>query len=271
MNRWALRSSDIMGLYLLIAALGIFCGFFSGLLGIGGGIIMAPLLLYMPPVFGFEPLSMHIVAGLTIVQGLVACISGVIVHKRFNSVSGRLAGWMGITIFVAALLGAAGSEYVSHHFLLLIFGALAFLAAVLMLMKPNKAEGDAPALAELPFSRWRAVVSAGGVGILGGMVGQGGSFILIPLMTSFVHIPTRIAIGSNLAIVMLSTTAGFIGKAATGQIHWRLAIPILLTVVPAAQIGGILSHRVPVVQLRKILAFIIAVAAVRILISALWG
>ena len=58
-----------MGIYLLIAFLGMICGFFSGLLGIGGGIIMAPLLLYMPPLFGFEPLTMHIVAGLTIVQG----------------------------------------------------------------------------------------------------------------------------------------------------------------------------------------------------------
>lgn len=259
-----------MGIYLLIACLGVICGFFSGLLGIGGGILMAPLLLYVPPIFGFEPLSMHIVAGLTIVQGLVACISGVIVHKRFKSVSGRLAGWMGITIFFAALLGGAGSGYVSQHFLLLIFGALAFLAAVLML-KPNKKDGDPPAIEELPFSRWRALVSAGGVGILGGMVGQGGSFILIPLMTSFVHIPTRIAIGSNLAIVMLSTTAGFIGKAATGQIEWLFTIPIILTVVPAAQVGGIMSQKVPVAQLRKILGAIIAVAAVRVLISAFWG
>ena len=255
-----------MGIYLLIAFLGVICGFFSGLLGIGGGIIMAPLLLYVPPLFGFKPFSMHIVAGLTIIQGLVACISGVIVHKRFNSVSGRLAGWMGITIFVAALVGGAGSEYVSQRFLLLIFGALAFLAAILML----KAD-DSPQIEDMSFSRWRALVSASGVGLLGGMVGQGGSFILIPLMTSFVRIPTRIAIGSNLAIVLLSTSAAFIGKVATGQIAWLLTIPIILTVVPAAQIGGVLSHKVPVAKLRKILGVIIAVAAVRILISAYSG
>jgi len=259
-----------MGIYLLIASLGIVCGFFSGLLGIGGGIIMAPLLLYVPPLLGFAPLSMHVVAGLTIVQGLVACISGVAVHRRFNSVSGRLAGWMGTTIFAAALVGGAGSDYVSHHVLLLIFGGLAFAAAILIL-KPDKTDGDPAAIEDLPFSPWRAVTSAGGVGLLGGMVGQGGSFILIPLMTAFVHIPTRIAIGSNLAIVMLSTTAGFIGKAVTGQIDWLLAVPIVLTVVPAAQIGGIMSHRVPVLQLRKILGIIIGVAAVRILISAFWG
>ena len=259
-----------MGIYLLIASLGIICGFFSGLLGIGGGIIMAPLLLYVPPLLGFEPLSMHTVAGLTIVQGLVACISGVIVHKRFNSVSGRLAGWMGTTIFFTALLGGVGSEYASHHLLLLIFGMLALLAAFLML-KPSAKEKKTPDVAEISFSLWRAVSTAGSVGVLGGMVGQGGSFILIPLMTSFVHIPTRIAIGSNLAIVLLSSAAGFLGKAFTGQIEWLLAVPIVLTVIPSTQLGGILSHRVPVVKLRKILGVLIAVAAVRILISAFFG
>jgi len=259
-----------MGIYLLITFLGTICGFFSGLLGIGGGIIMAPLLLYVPPLLGFEPLSMHTVAGLTIVQGLVACISGVIVHKRFNSVSGRLTGWMGTSIFITALVGGAGSEYASQHLLLLIFGILALLAAVLML-KPTAKEIKTPVVADLTFSIWRAVSTAGGVGVLGGMVGQGGSFILIPLMTSFVNIPTRIAIGSNLAIVLLSSAAGFFGKAFTGQIEWLLAIPIVLTVVPAAQLGGILSHRVPVVKLRKILGVLIAAAAVRILISAFFG
>ena len=59
-----------MGIYILIGGLGLAAGFLSGLLGIGGGIVMAPLLLYVPPLFGFEPLPMRMVAGLTIVQGL---------------------------------------------------------------------------------------------------------------------------------------------------------------------------------------------------------
>lgn len=259
-----------MGIYLLISFLGTISGFLSGLLGIGGGIIMAPLLLYVPPLLGFEPLSMYTVAGLTIVQGLVACISGVVVHKRSNSVSIRLAGWMGTTIFITAMVGGAGSEYASQNLLLLVFGMLALFASILML-KPSAKEKKTPHISELSFSLWRAVTTAGGVGIFGGMVGQGGSFILIPLMTSFVRIPTRIAIGSNLAIVLLSSTAGFLGKAVTGQIEWLLAVPIVITVIPATQIGGVLSHRMPVVKLRKILGLLIAVAAVHILFSAFWG
>ena len=250
-------------IYLLIGGLGLVTGFVSGLLGIGGGIVMAPLLLFVPPLFGFEPLSMQVVAGLTIVQGLVACIAGALTHRRFRFVSGPLSAYMGVSIFIAALLGGAGAKYVSNELLLFLFGGLALSAGLLMLV-PNNRDSEQPDIDTLTFSRWRAISTASTVGVLGGMVGQGGSFILIPLMTSYVQIPTRIAIGSNLAVVMMSTAAGFLGKAATGQIVWLLTVPIILTVPIATYIGGQVSRRVPVLWLRRILALFITVAALRI-------
>lgn len=259
-----------MGIYLLIGGLGLVTGFLSGMLGIGGGIVMAPLLLYAPPLFGFEPLPMRIVAGLTIVQGLVACVSGALSHRQFRMVSERLSLYMGISIFIAAMIGGAGAGYVSNQILLFIFAGLAFSAAFLMLI-PVKGDCENPDVECLAFHRWRAVTSASAVGLLGGLVGQGGSFILIPLMTSFVQIPTRIAIGSNLAIVLLSSIAGFIGKAATGQIEWLMAVPIVLTVVPAARVGSLVSRRVPILGLRRALAVLIAIAAIWIWVTVLFG
>jgi len=253
-------------LLLLIAGLGAATGFLSGLLGIGGGIVMAPLLLYVPPLLGFEPLTMRTVAGLTIVQGLAACISGALTHRRFRFVSDRLVLYMGTSIFAAAALGGAAARFVPNQILLGVFGSMATAAAILMLV-PMRQDAERPDLRDLDISRSRAAASAVGVGLLGGLVGQGGSFILIPLMTSFVRVPTRIAIGSNLAIVLLATTAAFIGKAITGQIEWLLAVPLVLTVVPAAHLGGRVSHRVPVTRLRRALAFLIAAAALRIWIS----
>jgi len=258
-----------MGIYTLIGGLSLVTGFLSGLLGIGGGIVMAPLLLYVPPLFGFEPLPMRIVAGLTIVQGLLACISGALSHRQFRMVSGRLSLYMGISIFIAAMAGGAGSSYVSNEILLFLFACLALSAALLMLA-PVKKDSENPDVERITFHRWRAVTAASSVGLLGGLVGQGGSFILIPLMTSFVKIPTRIAIGSNLAIVLLSTIAGFIGKATTGQIAWMLAIPIALAVVPAAYVGSLVSRRVPVHGLRNALAALIAIVAIRIWASFLF-
>ena len=254
-----------MAIYVLIGGLGLVTGFLSGLLGIGGGIVMAPLLLYVPPFFGLDPLPMKTVAGLTIVQGLLACISGALSHRRFRFVSDRLSLYMGTSIFVTAMAGGAGSRFVSNEILLFLFAGLALSASFLMLV-PVKEDIENPDVSSLTFSRGRAVTAASSVGLLGGLVGQGGSFILIPLMTAFVQIPTRIAIGSNLAIVLLSTLAGFIGKAVTGQIEWLMTVPIILTVIPATAIGSQVSRRVPVAKLRWILAILIAIAAIR-----MWG
>jgi len=259
----------MMEIYLLIGGLGIVTGFLSGLLGIGGGIIMAPLLLYVPHLLGLEPLSMRVVAGLTIVQGLLGCIAGSLTHRKFHVVSDKLSLWMGVSIFVSAVAGGAGASLVSNKVLLFVFACLAFAAAFLLFM-PEKVNSEKPNVASLSFSRFRAVTTASGVGLLGGLVGQGGSFILIPLMTSYVHIPTRIAIGSNLAIVLLSSFAGFIGKALTGQIQWLMTIPIALTVIPAASLGGCVSQKVPVRGLRRLLAILIALAALKMWHSLLF-
>jgi uncharacterized membrane protein YfcA len=251
-----------MALILLIAALALLTGFLSGLLGIGGGIIMAPLLLFIPPVMGFETLPMQLVAGLTVVQGLLAAVAGAFVHFRLLTVSMRLCKIMGPVIFIAALLGGAGAKWVANEILLIVFSMLAAIAAFLLFTR-RVAEEEYPDVKQVVINPGRAILTAVAVGGLGGLVGQGGSFLLIPLMIYFVRIPTRIAIGSNLVIVIFSTVAGIIGKSATGQIDWTLAAPIILTVIPGTLLGSALGHRVQVLLLRRILAILIAVAACR--------
>jgi uncharacterized membrane protein YfcA len=250
-----------MEIYFVTGGLGMITGFLSGLLGIGGGIVLGPLLLFVPPLLGLEPLAMRDVAGLTIVQGLLACLGGVLVHRKFKFVSDKLSVCMGTTIFIAAGVGGVASGFIANEILLFIFASLAFVAAILMFV-PVKNDPEKPDAATVSFKWPRAVGVASGVGLLGGMVGQGGSFILIPLMSSYVKIPTRIAIGSNLAIVLLSSLAAFIAKAATGQIQWLMTIPLILTVIPFASLGGYVSSKMPVLWLRRVLAFLIAVAAI---------
>ena len=89
-------------------------------------------------------------------------------------------------------------------------------------------------------------------------------------MTSFVKVPMRIAIGSNLAIVLLSSIVGFIGKAATDQIEWLMVIPLGLTVIPAVRCGSIVSKRISVRWLRKALAVLIGAAAIKMALSVVF-
>lgn len=239
-------------------------GFISGLLGIGGGIIMAPLLLFLPPLFGFAAFTMKTVTGLTIFQALIACVCGALSHKRYNYLSNSLVIYMGSSIFLASLAGGLSTNFVSNNLLLFLFATMAVIAALLILRK-EASDSEKPDVSVLVFSKLKVVLTGLTIGFVGGLVGQGGSFILIPLMTAYIKIPTRIAIGSNLAIVTLASIAGFLGKAIVGQIDWPLTIPILLTVPAAVYLGSTVSQKCSIALLRRLLAVIITLTAVKIL------
>jgi len=189
---------------------------FIGAVGIGGGIVMAPALLYLPPAFGLASLDMRQVAGLTITQGLFACLSGAWRHDRHRSVSRRLVISMGSAITAAALAGSVISRWVANEVLMVVFAGLAAIAALMMWL-PMSDEFAAEDPNACSFNIPLAVSIALAIGFLGGLVGQGGSFILIPLMLYVLRLPTRVVIGSNLALVFLASLAGFVGKAATGR------------------------------------------------------
>jgi hypothetical protein len=251
-----------MALLLIIFGIGLAGGTLSGFLGIGGGIITAPLLLYVPGLLGQEPLTMHIVSGLTITQSLFAGLFGAIAHRRFGTLDRKLSAVMSAVIFVAALAGAAASQHFSHEVLLGVFALLALTAAVLIFL-PGAGEENSSGYEFGSFSVPGAAAVALIVGLLGGLVGQGGSFILIPMVVYLLKVPLRVAMGSNLVIVFFASLAGFAGKAATGQVAPLLALALLAGIVPGTRIGSGLSRRVPTRMLRYALGFLIVAACLR--------
>ncbi len=262
----AAREPARVALALVVLALGLAGGIASGLLGIGGGILVAPALLYLPPLLGAGSFDMKQVTGLTITQGLLACLSGTLRHRRYDCVSRRLVHAMGPAIVLGALLGALASGPVEGRALKLLFAGLAAGAAALMALPKAEREerGDDPAF-RVPL----AVCLALCVGFLGGMVGQGGSFLLVPLMLHVLKVPTRVAIGSNLALALLSSAAGLLGKLATAQVPLLAASMLALGTAPGAQLGSVLSHRTPARGLRAGLGVVVGLSAVMLLADAL--
>ncbi|MFV1968171.1 MAG: sulfite exporter TauE/SafE family protein [Pirellulaceae bacterium] len=251
----------------LLGCLGLLGGFLAGLVGLGGGIILAPLLLYVPPALGLEPLDMKVVARLTIIQSLCSTGAAGLAHRRARLVHGRLVRWMGPTIFAASLAGALLSEVqvVSSEMLLGLFAALALLAAFLMFKQTeNRPADDVLEVDHVSFSRPRAVAVALGVGFLGGMVGQSGAFLTIPLLMQVLRIPVRLAIGSSLGITFCAALAGSFGKlAGGGQVVWLQVGALVAGSLLGSQLGAALSRRMPVFCLRYGLAILIAAAAAR--------
>lgn len=250
----------------LLGCLGILAGFLAGLVGLGGGIILAPLLLYVPPALGLEPLDMKVVARLTIIQSLCSTAAAGLAHRRARHVHVQLVRWMGPTIFFASLVGAFASEarVVSSDMLLGLFAGLALSAAVLMFRHTNIGFEEESTSPDRPFSRPRAVTVALGVGFLGGMVGQSGAFLTIPLLVQVLRFPVRLAIGSSLVITFFAALAGSFGKlAGGGNVVWPQVGVLVAGSLLGSQVGAGLSRRTPTVYLRYGLALLIAAAAAR--------
>src|SRR4030065_167046 len=117
------------GLAITLFTLGLLGGFLSGLIGIGGGIIMVPLLLYVPPALQVGVLTMKTVAGITSVQSFFGAISGAVGHKRHSRISVPLALYMGGSMSVAALAGSVASQYLASGRQLVVVGGMAVLRA----------------------------------------------------------------------------------------------------------------------------------------------
>src|SRR5713101_2344182 len=116
------------------ALAGLVASFLSGLLGIGGGLVLTPLLLYLPPLVGGVAIPVKIVTGLTIVQAISGSALGVLRHSAYGNVSSRLVWLMGPPSAVASLIGAFVSRDTPDSVILLVFAILAFAGAVMLLL-----------------------------------------------------------------------------------------------------------------------------------------
>jgi uncharacterized membrane protein YfcA len=249
--------------FLFLALVGVSVGFLSGLLGIGGGIVMFPLLLYVPPFLGFNGIDIKSITGLTMAQGFFSALTAMLYYHKNALVSRSLVLTLGLSLFLSSLTGAYASKMVADRALLMVFGTLAVIAAVMMLIPRSYAHDD---LTEdkVEYSRTTAIVIGVVLGFAIGLVGQGGAFILIPMMLYVLKIPLRVALGSTLAIGLFSSSAGLVGKAATGQVPYLMALPLIIGAIPAARFGSIVGKKTNTRFLRWLLAAIISATAVKV-------
>ncbi|MEW6108898.1 MAG: sulfite exporter TauE/SafE family protein [Nitrospirota bacterium] len=249
--------------YLFLFGCGASVGFLSGLLGIGGGIVMFPLLLYGPPLLGLEAVGVKSITGLTMIQGFFASLSAMLFYNKERLVNKSLVFTLGLSLFLSSLTGSLVSKLVPDKPLLFIFGLLAITASVMMFI-PRSYSKDDLTEDKVDFHRQTAIIIGVLIGFLIGMVGQGGAFIIIPILLYVLKIPLRVALGSTLAIGLFSATAGLIGKIATGQVPFHMAAALLLGAVPTAKLGGFVGKRTKTRFLRWLLALIISATAIKV-------
>jgi uncharacterized membrane protein YfcA len=272
---------------LLLLAMGFAIGFLSGMFGVGGGFILTPLLIFL----GVPP---AVAVGTSASQVVAASVSSAFGHWRRNNVDVH----MGLLLigggFVGAVIGVKVLGYLkvrgqldlfvalTYVILLGVVGGLMLIESVRTLRAPpvkayvgRRRGGQHTWIEGLPLkTRFRHsriyastipfVVVGAIIGLLTGIMGVGGGFLLVPAMIYLLRIPTRIVIGtSTFQIVCVTAAATVLQAALNHTVDLLLSLPLMAGSVFGAQFGVGYSERFRAEQLRALLALIVLAVAVR--------
>jgi uncharacterized protein len=259
----------MVGIALIFVALGFIGGLAAGVLGFGGGVLMFPLLYFVPPMFGIERLDANTVAAIVVSQVFFSTLSGGVAHSRTGRVNWRIAVIAGTTSAAGSFIGGLASKWLPEKFLLLLFGIVTLAVAGMMFLTgpdPDQQDvwGDKVIVPVFPLA-----LSSTVIGIIIGLLGAG-NFLFVPLLTYFLRVPIRIAIGSSLFIAMMNTASGFIGKLITAQVPMPAAALVVVGAIIGALIGEKIHKRVSTKTLRFAYGTVVIAVALPIWVSILW-
>ncbi|HEX9396428.1 MAG TPA: sulfite exporter TauE/SafE family protein [Burkholderiales bacterium] len=249
--------------WLVYLAIGAVVGFLAGLLGIGGGAIMVPLLAWAYRAQGMPDAEvLHLALGTSMATIFFTSASSMRAHHRHGAVDWKVA----LAVSPGILAGSFGAALVAASLptrpLAMIFTVLAFAAATQIFfdLKPRTVR-------ELPGPA--GLLGAGAViGTASSLFAAGGAFLTIPFLL-WCSVPVRRAIGTAAAVGFPIAIAGSAGYLLKGFIHWPALALIVVTSMALAPLGARTAYRLPVRRLRMIFALMMFAMATRMLVT-LW-
>jgi uncharacterized membrane protein YfcA len=224
----------------VILAAGI--GVSLGLLGGGGSILAVPLLVYVAGLPAKEAIATSL-----LVVGATSAV-GVIPHARGGRVRWRTGLIFGFAGMTGAYAGGRVAAYIPGGVLLTGF-ALMMLATAVAMIRGRRSRPDRPVPHELPVLR--VVVDGVVVGLVTGLVGAGGGFLVVPALALLGGLPMPVAVGTSLLVIAMKSFAGFAGYLADIPINWGLAAAVTAAAIVGSLLGGKLAGRIREDLLRK--------------------
>jgi cytochrome c/uncharacterized membrane protein YfcA len=229
-------------LLVLAVALSLLIGVSLGLLGGGGSILTVPILIY-----ALQVEEKSAIASSLLIVGVTSLVA-VIQHARAGNVVWR----MGLLFSAGSMAGAFGGGMLAKHIpssvLLLLFAAIMIATAVAMW----RGRADAPVLAQ-PKALNIPVILAEGlvVGLVTGLVGAGGGFLVVPALALLGGLPMQMAVGTSLLVIALKSFAGFAGYASHVTVDWSLTFVVMAAAIVGSLVGARLTALVSPAMLRR--------------------
>jgi uncharacterized membrane protein YfcA len=195
---------------MLELSLAVIIGLSLGLMGGGGSILTVPVLVYA--------LEMDAKTAIALSLAIVGATSliGSVSHFRAKNINIKVALVFGPIAMIGTFLGAKISVYMSGTTQLILFAVIMLIASVFMFKGRSNTSESAPKKMNYPL----ILVEGLFVGVLTGLVGVGGGFMIVPALVLLAGIPMKEAIGTSLLIISLKSFAGFMGYVDTVEIPW---------------------------------------------------
>jgi uncharacterized membrane protein YfcA len=266
----AITAADV-GTVLATLAVGVLAGMLSALLGIGGAVVTTPAVR----VLGATPIQ---AVGSTVPAILPGAISGAWRYSRAGLVDWPLALGLGISGAVFALVGAWTSSLVDGRLLMVLTAVLMVWSGVTVFRGADRqrvvdaAEQErrevldgtptaADPSADRAGSRWLVGVVGAGSGFVAGLLGVGGGIVMVPAMAGPLGIPMKRAVASSLVAVAVFSIPALVAHVALGHVNWTFALPLMLGVVPGAQLGARMTIGASERTIRRLFGALVVVLA----------
>jgi uncharacterized membrane protein YfcA len=231
-------------------ALALVVGLAMGLLGAGGSILSVPIFVYL---LGFEA-KQAIAMSLGVVGA--ASLVGAFRHGQLGHVNLRVALVFAPVAMVGTYLGAHLAMLISDAAQLAMFGAVMLAAAFFMVRE----EETPPSKRSHPVvDAALVVVEALVVGVLTGLVGVGGGFLIVPVFILLMGLPVREAVGTSLLVIALKSFAGFVGYLGHVNVEWGFMGGFTAIAIVGIWIGAHFVQRVPPLLIRRAFATLLLV------------
>jgi len=246
-------------LYAIVALVIFLASFLFAMLGLGGGMVYVPVLKWA----GFSVKDVAIPLGL-LLNGLNTLLALIpFARKKLVDWKGGMA--MAVSALIFAPLGAYLAKYVPTEALMIVFAIAVIIAAIRMIWTSKQAEPEE----KMPLKK-RSIIGIGVgafAGLIGGLLGIGGGFIIAPILM-WMGYKTKEAAATTAFVVTFSSFSGYLGHAASGNMNWTLTIIVVLAVIIASQLGAsFMSNKAKPKMVKQVYAIVLMGIAIKLI----WG
>jgi len=240
-----------------LVLVGLTAGLFATLFGVGGGIVMVPMLVLL---LGFDS---RIATATSLAAIIVTATVGAVAHGALGNVAWEYALLIGIPAVGGLMIGLRLKDRISSRSLTIAFAFVLVATAVWLVVEPVPAD-DATAALTAPRGVVVAVLGVA-AGTLAALFGVGGGILFVPALTLIVGLPQLDAEGASLLAIIPVSLLGSWRQHRAGTVRWRVALTMGAASTVTAIVGAFVADATPARTLRVMFAAVVILAAVQLI------